>query len=235
MWSGVERVRLARAAGGWKRVWTGKAKPPEPALPSRRESSTDRRPFAHRRKLHAFQVWRPCRSRRRRHCLGGRTHGRWPGAAEARDVHAPGECRQDCEGHQRCGACRPAIHPAGDAGRRRPDAEPAREAGRLRRQGDAEAQSQGAHGERAGRRPGGRRLQRLPVLGRAGRNSRRALHGGSPEPESRQARGSRQDVSGSRAHRAQGHPGRTAARPTGQGRRSCTRPSSTLASGSASR
>ena len=68
--------------------------------------------------------------------------------------------RADGVGHQR---------------RRRPDREPAREARRLRRQGHADAQQEGPDGHRAGRRPGGRRLQRLALLGRAGRHPRRAL------------------------------------------------------------
>ena len=51
---------------------------------------------------------------------------------------------------------------------------PAREGGRGRRQGHAQAQQEGPDGDRAGRRAGGRRLQGLALVGRAGRHPRRA-------------------------------------------------------------
>ena len=100
--------------------------------------------------------------------------------------------------------------------------------------GQADAQPEGPDRHPAGRTPSGRRLQRLPVLGRAGRHPRRALPARAPQPEARKARGPRRDVPGSRADRAEGDEGATRNRRIATGG-SRTRRTSTRASGSASR
>ena len=79
----------------------------------------------------------------------------------------------------------------GDQGRRGADAGAAREGRRERRAGQAEAQHEGTDGHRAGAPPGGRRLQRLALLGRAGRHPGRAVRHRERQPADRQARGPR--------------------------------------------
>ena len=61
---------------------------------------------------------------------------------------------------------------------------------------------------RAGRAAGSGRLRGLPLVGRAGRHPRRALPRRGAQPAARQARGLGQDAPGSRADRAEAHPGR---------------------------
>ena len=54
---------------------------------------------------------------------------------------------------------------------------PAREGGGCGREGEADAQQEGPDGDRAGRRPGGRRVRGLALVGRARRHPGRALRG----------------------------------------------------------
>ncbi len=137
------------------------------------------------------------------------------------------------EGVELAGVRQTAVR---DQGRRGADATPAREARRVRRQGHAQAQREGPDGDRAGRRPGGRRLQAS------------GARGTSPAASGTSCTTSRAGTRSSSSSRCSGrtHQGRELiALKVTQGarggtrrltaRRCCTRRTSTRASGSASR
>ena len=82
---------------------------------------------------------------------------------------------------------------------------------------------------------GGGRVHRVAVVRRTGRDPRPALRAGERQSKSRQARGARPHLPGSRDHRGQGHAGCAASNATAPVRRSSTPPRSTHGSGSRSR
>ena len=131
-----------------------------------------------------------------------------PGRGAARDVHRGGQRRQGERGGRRRRARRRAPDGRGHPGRGGADARAACQGRRERREGQADAQQERPDSHPAGAASGRRRLQRLPLVGRARRHPRRAVRDRAGQPADRQARGPRADAPGPRDHRPEGHRGR---------------------------